>query len=268
MRAWSALLSIGLALVGAVCANPTSALAAGARKEAILLSHSTVNCHMVDDHTSNGSWAYCWSWDQAGRETPVHAKLSLSGDFSTTTKTSLPSGLGGPIPPVPFHIDLGPFRCEDLGTGVQCTVLVTGKGFLIDEHEVKAVARGPIPTPVLRHPGTWMAGPGCGGRTEWFAHPTAFPYFCDGAAVVVRARWRHWGAATAKATATMDEADLRTGKSVGTAPRIRSAVTITASRIVACKGRRVYRSVVIHFDRPVGNGLSTLHFGNFLPRGC
>ncbi|MCW3028106.1 MAG: hypothetical protein JWN81_1317 [Solirubrobacterales bacterium] len=38
---------------------------------------------------------------------------------------------------------------------------------------------------------TWMGGPGCGGRIEWRQHPAAFPYFCDGAAVIEHVRWRN-----------------------------------------------------------------------------
>jgi hypothetical protein len=114
--------------------------------------------------------------------------------------------------------------------------------------------------------GTWMAGPGC-GRLEWLQHPSAFPYFCDGAAFVEKVRWRSWGSSTAKASATMNEADLRHGKSVATAPRIRSAVTIIASHIELCGHRRVYSSVAIHFNRP-NKGPSTLHLASYLPRGC
>src|SRR5271155_4898762 len=97
--------------------------------------------------------------------------------------------------------------------------------------------------------GTWFAGPGCGGRSEWFQHPTGFPYFCDGSAGIEKARWRNWGAPTAEANATMNEADLRTGKSVGQAPRIISAVTIIATDKGLCHGRHVYRSVTIRFDK-------------------
>jgi hypothetical protein len=115
--------------------------------------------------------------------------------------------------------------------------------------------------------GIWMAGPGCGGRFEWYAHPAAFPYFCDGSAVVQKARWQHWGQSTATAAATFNEAVLTAHNSVGTAPRRSSAVTIVASHVELCRGRRVYRSVVIRYDRPQP-GPSTLPVASYLPAGC
>jgi hypothetical protein len=118
--------------------------------------------------------------------------------------------------------------------------------------------------PVGAATATWMGGPGCGGRTEWRQHPAVFPYFCDGAAEVEQAHWSNWGKPTATAHATMNEADLRHGTSVGTAPRIRSAITITASRIENCSGRRAYTSIKIRFDKPA-NGISTLTLPEVLP---
>ncbi len=114
--------------------------------------------------------------------------------------------------------------------------------------------------------GTWMTGPGCGGRSEWFRHPVAFPYFCDGAAVVEKAKWRHWGQSIAEAHAKFNEAVLTSHNSVGTAPRRTSAVTITASHIKSCGGRRVYSSIVIRYDK-AQRGPRTLQLASFLP-GC
>ena len=111
---------------------------------------------------------------------------------------------------------------------------------------------------------TWMGGPGCGGKLEWRRHPTSFPYFCDGAAVVERTRWSGWGKPTAKAHATMNEADLTLGTSVAAAPRVRSAVTVTASHIEICSGRRAYTSIRIHYDKPQ-EGPRTLHLFAYLP---
>jgi hypothetical protein len=98
--------------------------------------------------------------------------------------------------------------------------------------------------------GTWMGGPGCGGRVEWRQHPATFPFFCDGAAVVEHARWKNWGKATATARATMNEADLRHGSSVATAPRVHTAIVITATHIESCGGRRAYTSAQVRFYRP------------------
>jgi hypothetical protein len=112
--------------------------------------------------------------------------------------------------------------------------------------------------------GTWMGGPGCGGRIEWRQHPATFPYFCDGAAVIEHVRWRNWGKATATAHATMNEADLRHGASVGTAPRIHSAITLTATHPETCSGRRAYTSIRIRFDTP-HKGPRTLQYPTYLP---
>lgn len=114
--------------------------------------------------------------------------------------------------------------------------------------------------------GAWMTGPGCGGRSEWFRRPVTFPYFCDGAAVIEKAKWRHWGQTVTEAHAKFNEAVLTSHNSVGTAPRRTSAVTITASHIKRCGGRRVYSSIVIRYDKPQ-RGPRTLKLASFLP-GC
>jgi hypothetical protein len=101
---------------------------------------------------------------------------------------------------------------------------------------------------------TWMGGPGCAGRVEWRQHPATFPFFCDGAAVIEHARWKNWGRATATAQATINEADLRHGSSVGAAPRIRSPITLTATKIETCSGRRAYTSITIHWLRAHKHG--------------
>jgi hypothetical protein len=112
--------------------------------------------------------------------------------------------------------------------------------------------------------GTWMAGPGCGAKAEWFQHPAWFPYFCDGAAYVEKAHWRRWGAARAKASATMNEAVLTGHNSVGTAPRSRSPVTVVASHVERCGTRRAYKSVVIRFDDPHKGQPKKLKLASFL----
>jgi len=111
---------------------------------------------------------------------------------------------------------------------------------------------------------TWMGGPGCGGRVEWRQHPRTFPFFCDGAAEVEGARWKNWGNATATAHATMNEADLRHGSSVGTAPRVHTAITITATNIQTCSGRRAYTSAKIRFH-PSHKAPFTSPYAIYLP---
>lgn len=111
--------------------------------------------------------------------------------------------------------------------------------------------------------GTWMAGPGC-GRYEWFQHPRGFPYFCDGAAYIEKAHWQRWGSDRAMAEATMNEAVLTAHNSVGTAPRLRSPVTIVASQIKFCGRHRAYTRIVIRFHKG-HKGVDKLELGSLLP---
>jgi hypothetical protein len=62
----------------------------------------------------------------------------------------------------------------------------------------------------------------------------------------------------------MNEADLRHGASVGNAPRIRSAITLTATHIEICSGRRAYTSISIHFGKR-HEGPRTLQYPAYLP---
>ncbi|HKF81489.1 MAG TPA: hypothetical protein VKB23_00850 [Solirubrobacterales bacterium] len=113
--------------------------------------------------------------------------------------------------------------------------------------------------------GVWMAGPGCGGQFEWFQHPRGFPYFCDGNADVEKAHWRNWSNPKATATATFNEAAVGEHDSVLTAPRRRSAVTITASQIKSCGGRHAYTRIVITYRKAV-NGVKKLEEASLLPK--
>lgn len=110
-----------------------------------------------------------------------------------------------------------------------------------------------------------MAGPGCGGKVEWRQHPKEFPYFCDGVAYVEKVSWRSWGGARAKARATMNEAALNSHNSAATAPRLRTPVTVVASQIKRCDGRRAYTAIVIHFPSRNGNA-KKLPLHSYLPR--
>jgi hypothetical protein len=112
--------------------------------------------------------------------------------------------------------------------------------------------------------GVWMAGPGCGGRFEWFQHPDGFPYFCDGNAVVEQVHWSNWGAPKATASATFNEAAVNSHDNVATAPRRRSPVTITASQIKACGSRHAYTRIIITFDEAM-NGVKKLKASGLLP---
>jgi hypothetical protein len=111
----------------------------------------------------------------------------------------------------------------------------------------------------------WMAGPGCGGRFEWFQHPGEFPYFCDGSGELEEAHWSNWGSPEATASATMNEAVVNSHNTVANAPRRRSAVTVLASEVKVCGGRHAYTRIVIRFHKAV-NGIKKLHYGSLLPK--
>ena len=100
------------------------------QKDAIVFSplRYGVTCHMTDDGSFRGSWVYCWI---GGNPHPTrHVKLNPDGRFSATATTPIPQGLGGPVPPYGTRVTAGRFRCQSLRSGMKCTVISTGKGFL------------------------------------------------------------------------------------------------------------------------------------------
>lgn len=114
-------------------------------------------------------------------------------------------------------------------------------------------------------PGVWMAGPGCGARYEWFQHPKAFPYFCDGNAALERATWNNWGSAKATGHAILNEALVNSHNSVATAPRKRTNVKLVASQIKLCGNHHAYTRIIIKLPKPV-NGIKSLQEGELLPK--
>lgn len=128
-----------------------------------------------------------------------------------------------------------------------------------------SIAGGAVAKQQVNLRGVWMAGPGCGARFEWFQHPAWFPYFCDGNAEVEKAHWSNWGAQKATASAILNEAELKSGSSVATAPRTRRAVTIKASQIKVCGGRHAYTRIIIRFHKAT-NGIKKLRYASLLPK--
>jgi len=89
-----------------------------------------VTCNMTDDGSFGGSWVYCWI---GGSPDPTrHVKLDLDGQFSATATTAIPMGLGGRSTPYGGQVTVGRFRCQSLRSGIKCTVVSTGKGFLFN----------------------------------------------------------------------------------------------------------------------------------------
>jgi hypothetical protein len=105
--------------------------------------------------------------------------------------------------------------------------------------------------------GVWMSGPGCTGLHEFRQHPTDFPFFCNGAAVVEKAHWSNWGKPRATAQAILNEAVPNAHDGLENAPRLRTPVTVIDSHLKICKGHRAYTSVVLKLHHPV-NGHTEL----------
>jgi hypothetical protein len=110
-----------------------------ARAEAVVFSPLAygISCHMTDDGSFGGSWVYCWI---GGNSHPTrHVKLDLHGQFSVAATTPIPPGLGGPSLAYGRHVRVGRFRCQSLRSGMKCTAISTGKGFLINSTSVNRV---------------------------------------------------------------------------------------------------------------------------------
>lgn len=96
-----------------------------------------ISCHITDDGTYSGSWVYCWI---GGGASPTHhIKLNLNGKFSLTTTTPIPLGLGGRDTPYGSQVTAGRFRCQSLRSGMKCTVIATGRGFVFNIDGARAV---------------------------------------------------------------------------------------------------------------------------------
>lgn len=98
---------------------------------------------------------------------------------------------------------------------------------------------------------TWVNTSACAyrgggpyGRPVWAQHPAMIGLTCDPHDQIVAARWRHWGDATAHATATLvaDNCD----PSCATGRLSRSTVAVVASNIENCGTRRVYGTVKVY----------------------
>lgn len=96
-------------------------------------------------------------------------------------------------------------------------------------------------------PRTWINTSGCaspGFGLVWAQHPTRIGVTCDPHDQIVRARWRNWGQAKARATAKLVVDNCNPNCAAG---RIRRyAITLVASKIRHCGARRVYGRVVFY----------------------
>jgi hypothetical protein len=134
--------SAGITPVGHAVVTPVSPSGQGLtpKKEAVVFSPLAygLSCNMTDDGSSGGSWVYCWI---GGSPDPTHhVKLDLDGQFSLTATTAIPLGLGGRSTPFGGEVTVGRFRCQSLRSGIKCTVVSTGKGFLFNINGATPVA--------------------------------------------------------------------------------------------------------------------------------
>jgi hypothetical protein len=126
--------NIGITAVGHAGVTPVSPSGQGLtpKNEAVVFSPLAygLSCNMTDGGSSGGSWVYCWIGSSP--DPTHHVKLDLDGQFSITATTAIPPGLGGRSTPYGGEVTVGRFRCQSLRSGIKCTVVSTGKGFLFN----------------------------------------------------------------------------------------------------------------------------------------
>lgn len=89
-------------------------------REQIVLSGPAA-CHLQDDGTPTGSFAYCWT----GRK---HARLGADGSIDARHRMPLVFGIGGPDHPAGYVATAGRMRCRVHRRDVTCWNRGTGKG--------------------------------------------------------------------------------------------------------------------------------------------
>jgi hypothetical protein len=91
--------------------------------EQVLLTRNDIAaCHLHDDGTPAGSFAYCWLDNRR------HARLAADGTVNSKRRQALPQGIGGPGLPVGRILTAGRFRCQARRRNVTCWVRSSGKG--------------------------------------------------------------------------------------------------------------------------------------------
>ena len=93
------------------------------------------------DRDARGSYVYCQSF-----KPPHNVRMSLDGRLKICRGTRC--SIANPAANTPTlgygkQITVGRFRCRSQRSGVRCTVIRSGKGFLIDSKAVRRV--GPVP---------------------------------------------------------------------------------------------------------------------------
>lgn len=96
-----------------------------------------LSCQMNDDGTASGAWVYCWVGTN-GRRTP-RVRMGLDGRLNRTHRQALPRGLGGPSLAYGKRVSVGRFRCQSQRSGLKCTVIESGKGFLFNRRGATSV---------------------------------------------------------------------------------------------------------------------------------
>jgi hypothetical protein len=100
-----------------------------------------ISCEMTDGRAGVDSHVYCQSLAHPHSVTMGLAgrlKICRSGTLTTTHCLGDP-GEHTPVLRYGKHITLEHFRCDSKQVGVSCTVIKTGKGFLIDSAGVRRI---------------------------------------------------------------------------------------------------------------------------------
>jgi hypothetical protein len=128
------------AVVALLALAPTAPARPVSPKVAEFYSPSrNLSCELGDDPATRGSYTYCQSW-----KNPHSVRLTLDGRLKicrggtlTTTRCLGNPGENTPILAYGKQLTVGRFRCFSLRSGVECIVIRSGKGFLIDRVGVR-----------------------------------------------------------------------------------------------------------------------------------
>jgi hypothetical protein len=121
---------------GGLCAAALAGAATAQAKVAWFLSPSgNLGCE-VADHDPRGAYAFCQS-----NQRPQTVRMAVSGRLRICRGVHC---LGDPpenTPTLPYgrRVRVGRFGCTSEQAGIRCTVIATGKGFVLDRKTVRPI---------------------------------------------------------------------------------------------------------------------------------
>ena len=102
-------------------------------------SHN-LSCEIDDGRTGNPAQVYCQSMNPASSvHLGLDGKLEICSGTGAATRCLGNAGENTPTLAYGKHVSVGRFRCDSEQTGVTCTVIRSGKGFLLNSAGITAV---------------------------------------------------------------------------------------------------------------------------------